>query len=72
MPEFDGKVVAITGGGGGIGKAAAARFLAGGASVVLPGRREQVLEAAQRELDAGGGRTARVAGELVPRRTPSA
>jgi NAD(P)-dependent dehydrogenase (short-subunit alcohol dehydrogenase family) len=64
MSEFDGKVVAITGGGGGIGKAAAARFLAEGASVVLSSRRMQVLETAQRELDAGGGRTARVAGDV--------
>ena len=64
MTEFGGKVVTITGGGGGIGKAAAARFLAEGASVVLSGRREEVLSAAQRELDPGGGRTARVAADV--------
>jgi NAD(P)-dependent dehydrogenase (short-subunit alcohol dehydrogenase family) len=64
MSEFDGKVVVITGGGGGIGKAAAARFLQEGASVVLSGRRDQVLAAAQDELDAGAERTARVAGDV--------
>jgi NAD(P)-dependent dehydrogenase (short-subunit alcohol dehydrogenase family) len=52
MLEFDGKVVVITGGGGGIGKAAAARFLDEGASLVLSGRRGEVLEEARRDLDA--------------------
>ena len=35
MAEFEGKVAVITGGGGGIGKAAAAGFLDEGATVVL-------------------------------------
>ena len=52
MSEFKGKVVVITGGGGGIGKATAARFLDEGASVVLSSRRLEVLEAARRELGA--------------------
>jgi NAD(P)-dependent dehydrogenase (short-subunit alcohol dehydrogenase family) len=39
VSEFKGRVVVITGGGGGIGKAAAARFLDEGASVVLSSRR---------------------------------
>lgn len=50
MGEFEGKVVVITGGAGGIGKAAAARFLEEGASVVLSSRRESVLAAARAEL----------------------
>ena len=41
--DFTGKVVVITGGGGGIGKAAAQRFLDEGASVVLSGTRQAVL-----------------------------
>jgi NAD(P)-dependent dehydrogenase (short-subunit alcohol dehydrogenase family) len=58
MPQFAEKVVVITGGGGGIGKASAARFLDEGASVMLSGRRGEVLEAAQRELDPSGARVA--------------
>jgi NAD(P)-dependent dehydrogenase (short-subunit alcohol dehydrogenase family) len=56
--RFEGKVVVITGGGGGIGKAAARRFLEEGARVVLSGRRAEVLEAAQHELDPLGDRVA--------------
>ena len=56
--HYEGKVVVITGGGGGIGKAAARRFLEEGADVVLSGTRIAVLEAAQAELDPAGARTA--------------
>jgi NAD(P)-dependent dehydrogenase (short-subunit alcohol dehydrogenase family) len=45
----------------GIGRATAARFLEEGASVVLSGRRQEVLEAAQRRLDPAGGRVALLA-----------
>jgi NAD(P)-dependent dehydrogenase (short-subunit alcohol dehydrogenase family) len=62
--DFDGQVVVITGGGGGIGKATAARFLEEGASVVLSGRRQEVLDAAGRELDPAGKRVALVAGDV--------
>ncbi len=64
---FDGKVVLITGGGGGIGRAAARRFLDEGASVVLSGTRASVLEAAQAELDPAGGRTLIVPGQVTGR-----
>jgi NAD(P)-dependent dehydrogenase (short-subunit alcohol dehydrogenase family) len=72
--RFQNKVVLITGGGGGIGKAAARRFLEEGASVVLNGRRQEVLEAAKAELAdhgarvdvfAGDGSRAAAAAELV-------
>src|SRR3954454_11255893 len=65
--HYDGKVILITGGGGGIGRAAARRFLDEGASVVLSGTRAEVLEAAQRELDPTGERTAIRAGAITTR-----
>src|SRR5215207_2598005 len=64
MSEFEDKVVVITGGGGGIGRAAAACLLEEGASVVLSGRRQEVLDAARRELDPAGERVAVVAGDV--------
>jgi NAD(P)-dependent dehydrogenase (short-subunit alcohol dehydrogenase family) len=64
MQDFTGKTVVITGGGGGIGKAAARRFLDEGASVVLSSRRQAVLDAARRELDPTGERVALVAGDV--------
>jgi NAD(P)-dependent dehydrogenase (short-subunit alcohol dehydrogenase family) len=65
--QFDTKVVVITGGGGGIGKAAARRFLDEGASVVLSGTRAHVLEAAMAELDPSGEHVAIRAGEITRR-----
>jgi NAD(P)-dependent dehydrogenase (short-subunit alcohol dehydrogenase family) len=62
--SFKGKVVLIPGGGGGIGKAAAQRFLDEGALVVLNSRRQEVLDAAQAELDPSGERVATYAGDV--------
>jgi 3-oxoacyl-[acyl-carrier protein] reductase len=52
----DERLVVVTGGGTGIGKAIAARFLADGDGVVITGRREQVLREAADALrgDTGG------------------
>ncbi len=47
-----GQVAVVTGGGTGLGKAAAAELLACGASVVIAGRRAEVLDAAVLELGA--------------------
>jgi citronellol/citronellal dehydrogenase len=47
---LDGQVALVTGGGTGLGKAAAAELVACGASVVLAGRRAEVLEAAAAEI----------------------
>src|SRR3954470_8100539 len=62
--SFQGKVVVIPGGGGGIGKASARRFLEQGASVVLNSRRQEVLDAARAELDPSGERLAPYAGDV--------
>jgi NAD(P)-dependent dehydrogenase (short-subunit alcohol dehydrogenase family) len=48
MARFERKVVLVTGGGAGIGLAAAAQFAAEGARVVITGRRQAALERAAR------------------------
>lgn len=47
---LDGQVALVTGGGTGLGKAAAAELAACGAQVVLAGRRAEVLDAAAAEI----------------------
>lgn len=61
--RFQDKVVLITGGGGGIGKASARRFLEEGAKVVLNSRRQEVLDAAREELALYGDRLATYAAD---------
>src|SRR3954453_7041511 len=65
--HYAGKVVLITGGGGGIGRAAAKRFLDEGGRVGLRGTRAEVLEGAKRETDPPGERTAISAGAIAGR-----
>ncbi len=56
MAEFRERVVWITGAGTGIGRAVARMFAAGGASVVLIGRRADRLKSVHDEVCSGGGR----------------
>src|SRR5215207_5633910 len=65
--QFENQVVLITGGGGGIGRAAAQRFLEQGASVVLSGTRQAKLEAAREALDPSGERVHIHAGQVTTR-----
>jgi NAD(P)-dependent dehydrogenase (short-subunit alcohol dehydrogenase family) len=53
MKRFQGKVAVVTGGNSGIGLAAAKAFAREGAAVVITGRHEESLKAAERDL--GGG-----------------
>jgi citronellol/citronellal dehydrogenase len=58
---LDGQVVLVTGGGTGLGRAAAVELAACGARVVLAGRRPEVLEAAAAEI---GPAASAVAGDI--------
>ncbi|AIQ10778.1 SDR family NAD(P)-dependent oxidoreductase [Paenibacillus durus] len=60
-----GKVVVITGGSSGIGKATAIEFVKQGANVVINGRREQALAEAAREIDPTGKHVLSVAGDIA-------
>lgn len=62
--NFKGKVAIITGGGSGMGKATAIELVKQGASVVINGRREQVLLDAAKEIDPTGEHVLAVAGDI--------
>ncbi|CCE10436.1 Short-chain dehydrogenase/reductase SDR [Bradyrhizobium sp. STM 3843] len=72
MMRFEGKVVAVTGGGSGIGKEAAARFLAEGAKVAINGRDAAKLLAAAREIDPSGENVIISAGDIANPETGAA
>jgi NAD(P)-dependent dehydrogenase (short-subunit alcohol dehydrogenase family) len=63
--DFEDQVAVVSGGTSGIGLAAAAGLLAGGASVVVNGRDPGRLRAAVEALDASGTRVAGVAGDIA-------
>jgi NAD(P)-dependent dehydrogenase (short-subunit alcohol dehydrogenase family) len=64
MGRFVGKVAIITGSSTGIGAAVAARFAAEGASVVLSGRRVELLQAKAIELQENGYSVVAVPGDV--------
>ena len=62
--RFEDKVAIVTGGGTGIGRAAAQALVNEGARVVLGGRRHEVLEATRQAIDPGGKKVAILAGDI--------
>jgi NAD(P)-dependent dehydrogenase (short-subunit alcohol dehydrogenase family) len=63
--RFESRVIVITGGSTGIGRAVARRIASEGAAVVIGARREDVGEEAVREIKAAGGRTFFVATDVT-------
>ncbi len=53
MSKLTGKIALVTGGNGGLGLAAAKRFVAEGATVYITGRRQKELDEAVREIGDG-------------------
>ncbi|KWX82632.1 sugar dehydrogenase [Paenibacillus riograndensis] len=62
--KFENKTVIVTGGGTGIGRAAAQRFFEEGANVIINGRREDVLRKTALEIDPTGKKVLAVAGDI--------
>ena len=58
------KVVMITGGGTGVGRATAVLMSAMGANVVVAGRRESLLDETVAEIEAQGGKAAAVIADV--------
>ena len=70
--RFTGKTAIVTGGGTGIGKAAAQALVGEGARVVINGRRKDVLEAAANEIDPSGESVATFDGDIAKPETAAA
>src|SRR6202046_1620976 len=62
--RFQDKIAIVTGGGSGMGKEVATRFVAEGGSVIINGRNAPKAEAAAREIDATGKHVAVYAGDI--------
>lgn len=67
--EFEGKTAVVTGGGSGIGKEVAARFVAAGGRVVINGRDVAKLDAAAHEIDPSGNHVGTHVGDIAVKET---
>jgi len=65
MRKLDGQVIIVTGASAGIGEATARRLASEGAIVVMFARRNDRLEALKQEVEAKGGRTLAVTGDVT-------
>ena len=65
MSRLQGKVALITGGNAGIGEAIARRFAREGASVVITGRRKDLLDKVVNDIAGEGGRALAIAGSVA-------
>jgi NAD(P)-dependent dehydrogenase (short-subunit alcohol dehydrogenase family) len=65
--DLSGRVALVTGANSGIGRSIAVALAGAGAAVVLVARRETELDAARREIEAGGGRAAIMPCDLTDR-----
>jgi NAD(P)-dependent dehydrogenase (short-subunit alcohol dehydrogenase family) len=63
-PQFEGKTAVVTGGGSGIGKAAAVALAADGANVVVNDLKEEVAQGVVDEITQAGGTAIAVAGDV--------
>jgi len=63
--RFKNKVAAVTGGGSGIGKEVAKRFVAEGGKVFINGRHETKLKSAAAEIDASGANVGIYPGDIA-------
>ena len=68
MAEIDGKVIAITGAGSGIGAASARLLASRGARLVLGGRREAPLKALTEEIFGSGGEATYITTDVTRRK----
>jgi NAD(P)-dependent dehydrogenase (short-subunit alcohol dehydrogenase family) len=72
MGALSGKVALVTGGGSGIGRAAAVALAKAGATVVVAGRRKAALEETVREIQAEGGTARAVEADVARERDVAA
>jgi NAD(P)-dependent dehydrogenase (short-subunit alcohol dehydrogenase family) len=67
MFDITGKTAVVTGGGAGLGEAAAKALADAGASLVLCGRKQEALERVASEIESAGGRALSIVADVTKR-----